>query len=189
MQPNTSMPLGWQRISWLALMVAASVAFSLGFACAAPLAAFGAMSALTLDRRTALLFTGAVWLANQVTGYAILDYPITSNSLAWGAALGVSAIFAMLAARWSSTPFTGLSRAATPVVAFAAAFAAYEVTLFAAALTLLGGTEDFTVAIVARILAINALAMLALLILDHLGSHASRLPAPDLNGLQNRLPN
>ena len=52
------------------------------FACAAPLAALGAIAALTLDRKNAILFTGVVWLANQSCGYSLLHYPVTANSLA-----------------------------------------------------------------------------------------------------------
>jgi hypothetical protein len=39
--PSTS--VGWRHLLWLALLVSASVAFSLGLACATPLAAFGAV--------------------------------------------------------------------------------------------------------------------------------------------------
>ena len=166
MQPKTLIPLNWPSALWIAFMAAASVALSLGFACAAPLAAFGAASALTLSRRNAMLATLGAWLANQATGCTALGYPLTANSLAWGAMLGLAAIAAMLAARWSGAHVAGLFRAAIPVAAFAAAFVAYEATLFAAALTFLGGTEDFTIAIVSRVLEINAIAMLGMLLLN-----------------------
>jgi len=58
--------MGWGHEVWLALLVAASAAFSFVFACATPFAAFGAAAALTLSRRDALRLTVAVWLANQV---------------------------------------------------------------------------------------------------------------------------
>ncbi len=61
---------GWGHQLWLALLVAASAAFSFVFACATPFAAFAAAAALTLSRRDALRLTVAVWLANQVLGYA-----------------------------------------------------------------------------------------------------------------------
>lgn len=175
MQAKTILPPGLRHPVWLAFMIAASVALSLGFACAAPLAAFAAMLALTMDSKSAVLLTGAVWLANQAVGYACLGYPVTTNSIAWGAVLGLAAIVAMLAARWSGTRFARLSEAATPAVAFAAAFAAYEAMLFAAALTLLGGTEDFTAAIIGRVLEINAISMLGMLLLNHAGAQISNL--------------
>jgi hypothetical protein len=48
------------------------------------------------------------------------------------------------------------------------AFAAYEVALFVVALSLLGGTEDFTAAILGRIFVINAAAFVGLLVLHRL---------------------
>ncbi|MDQ6867846.1 MAG: hypothetical protein M3178_05420 [Pseudomonadota bacterium] len=73
-----------RRPLWIALLVGASVAFSLGFACAVPLAAFAAIAALTLSRRDAFALVGAVWLANQIAGFAVHHYPVTASTLAWG---------------------------------------------------------------------------------------------------------
>ncbi len=167
MQPKNLIHLNWPSALWMAFIAAASVTLSLGFACAAPLAAFGAASALTLTRRNAMLATLGAWLANQTTGCTALGYPLTANSLAWGAVLGLAAIAAMLAARWSGARVAGLFRAAIPVAAFAAAFVAYEATLFAAALTFLGGTEEFTAAIIGRVFEINAIVMLGLVLLNY----------------------
>ena len=99
----------------------------------------------------------------------MLGYPLTANCFAWGAVLGFGAIFAMLAARWSAARVTGL-RTAAPLAAFAAAFVVYEATLFAAALTFLGGTEDFTAAIIGRVLEINVITLLAMLLLNRAGA-------------------
>lgn len=163
---KTLMPLGWSEPLWLSILVVASVGFSAGFACATPLAAFAAISALTFDRRKALLSIGAVWFANQAIGYLVLGYPPTANSLGWGAVLGLAAVSAMMTARWSGA--YSVSRAALPVAAFAVSFAVYQIVLFAAAFTVLGGTEDFTMAIVGRVLEINAIAMTGLLLLNGL---------------------
>lgn len=173
MQPKNLIHLNWPSALWMAFMAAASVALSLGFACAAPLAAFGAASGLTLNRRNAMLATLGAWLANQATGCAVLGYPLTANSFAWGAVLGLAAIVAMLAARWSGARVAGHFRAAAPVAAFAAAFLAYEATLFVAALTFLGGTEDFTAAIIGRVFEINAISMLGMLLLNRAGALAA----------------
>lgn len=170
MQPKNLIPLNWPSVLWIAVMAAASVALSLGFTCAAPLAAFGAVSALTLTRRNAMLATLGAWLANQATGCTALGYPLTADSLAWGAVLGLAAIAAMLAARWSGRRVDGLAHAAAPVAAFAAAFVAYEATLFVAAFTFPGGTENFTAAIIVRVFEINAISMLGLLLLNRAGA-------------------
>jgi hypothetical protein len=55
-QQNWSSASGnWRRLVWFGLLISASVAFSLGLACATPFAAFGAAAALTLSRRDALV--------------------------------------------------------------------------------------------------------------------------------------
>src|SRR5215510_1160511 len=95
MQQQSRSPLApWRRFLWLAVLVAASVAFTLGLACAVPLAAFAAAAAFTLPRWDALVLIVAVWLANQLVGFAVLDYPWTASTFAWGAALGAVAILA-----------------------------------------------------------------------------------------------
>jgi hypothetical protein len=90
----------WRHPLWLALLVSASVVFSLGLACAAPFTAFGAAAALTLSRRDALVLVMSVWLANQPVGFTLLHYPWTANAFAWGVALGVVAVLATLASQW-----------------------------------------------------------------------------------------
>ncbi|HEY1505455.1 MAG TPA: hypothetical protein VGF92_14200 [Stellaceae bacterium] len=64
-----------RHVAWLAVLVAASVAFTFGFACAVPFAAFGAATALTLNTRDALLLTVALWLVNQIVGFGLIGYP------------------------------------------------------------------------------------------------------------------
>jgi hypothetical protein len=87
-----------RRPLWIALLVTASVGFSLGFDCAVPLAAFAA--ALTLSRRDAFALVGAVWLANQIAGFAVHHYPVTASTLAWGAGLVAVAVLSTIAAQW-----------------------------------------------------------------------------------------
>lgn len=174
----SSMPTGWRHHLWLALLVAASVAFSLAFACAVPFAAFAAAAALTLSRWNALLLIGAVWLANQIVGYVVLGYPWTANSLAWGIALGFVAVLATLAARGAALRFGGAGRVAVPLATFLAAFAVYEGALFAVAVAMLGGTEDFTPAIIGRIFAINAVATVGLFVLNRVAAVVGFVAAP-----------
>ena len=159
----------WRRALWLALLVAASVAFSFGFACAVPFAAFGATAALTLARRDAVLLTVAVWLANQLVGFAVLSYPWTQRTFAWGAVLGVVAVLATFAARSIARHLEGRGVVIVTLAAFAGAFIVYEGGLFIVAATLLGGTADFVPAIVAYILEINAGAFLGLMALQWVG--------------------
>jgi hypothetical protein len=159
---------GWRRTLWLALLVVVSVAFTLGFACAMPFAALAALAALTLDRRDGLLLTGGAWLANQAIGFALLDYPWTGETAAWGLILGAVAILAAVSAQAVSYRLEGYSIPAIALASFLGAFAVYEGGLFMVSATLLGGTEDFVPAIVGRIFGINAAAFLGLLLLNRL---------------------
>jgi hypothetical protein len=167
---SLAVPSGRRRHLWLALLIAASVATSLGFACAVPLAAFAAAGALTLPRRDALLLVAAVWLANQVVGFAVLGYPWTVNCIAWGVALGAVALLSTVAALGVAGRLAAIGPVTRSVAAFLAAFVVYEGALFVVAALLLGGIEDFTPAIIARIFAINAIGMAALFVANRLGA-------------------
>lgn len=159
---------GWLSPLWLALLVCSSVAFSLGFACATPFAAFSAAAALTLDRRDAGLLTGGVWSANQLVGFTLLNYPCTVSSVGWGLALGLAAMLATFGACWATRAWGGLPWAAGHLAAFLAAFAVFEGVLFMAGLFILGGMEDFKLRVVNWVFVINAGAFLGLLILHGL---------------------
>jgi hypothetical protein len=171
-QQISSPPAPWRHFLWLAALVGASVAFTLGLACAVPFAAFAAAAALTLSQRDALVLIVAVWLANQLVGFTVLDYPWTASTFAWGVALGVVAILATLAAQWTVRHYTGAGRAASYMATFLVAFAVYEVALFVVSATLLGGAEIYTAAIQGRILALNAVAFVGLLVLHGLAVSA-----------------
>ncbi len=170
MRRETLMQAGWPLALWLTFLTAVSLAFSVGFACAAPLAALGAVAALTLNRKNALLFTGVIWLANQSCGYSLLQYPVTANSLAWGGALGLAALAATLAARFAADRLGGQSRLLAIGAAFLAAFVTYEALQYITAVAALGGAEDYTLPVVAREVALNAIAMGGLLALNYAGS-------------------
>ncbi len=180
MQPKATIPLNWPTALWMAFMAAASLALTLGFACAAPLAAFGAASALTLSRRNAVLATLGAWFANQAAGCTVLGYPLTAEMFAWGAVFGLGATLAVFAARWAGSRAATLFSAAAPVAAFAAAFATYQAVLFAASLAFMGGTEEFTITVIGRVLAIDTIAMLTLLLLNRAAAPFShkREPVP-----------
>ena len=151
---------GWRHHLWLALLIAASLGFTFGFACAVPFAAFGAIAAITLPRRDALLLTIALWLVNQIIGFSFLHYPWDAMTLTWGAIVGGIAVLSTVAAQ---TTIRGQGLIVTAPASFAAAFVAYEGGLYLISATVMGGTEDFTTAIVVRILEINAAGFAALL--------------------------
>ena len=167
---SLSVPRDWRHPLWLGLLVGASVIFSLGLACAVPLAAFAAAAALSLSRRYALLLITLVWLANQLVGFTVLQYPWTASTFTWGVVLGAVAILATLAGQWIAGRLLNAPRAFTVTTTFLIAFAVYEAALFTVSATLLGGMEIYTAAIQGRIFAINGAAFVALLALSHLAT-------------------
>ena len=134
----------WRHHVWLALLVVAVSAFSFVAACATPFAAFAAVAALTLSRGDAFRITVALWLADQIVGYAIHGYPRTPESFAWGAAIGAAALLATWTARWTVTRLQAAAPLTRALSALLGAFAVYEGTLLAVAVSGLGGTESFT---------------------------------------------
>jgi len=167
-QQSRSPLANWRHWLWLAVLVGTSVAFTLSLACAVPLVAFAAAAALTLSRRDGLVLIAAVWLANQLVGFAVLGYPWTASTLAWGAVLGAVAVLTTGTGQWTVGRLMGTGRAVGYMAAFVAAFAVYEATLFVISATLLGGTEIYTWAIQGGIFAVNAAAFAGLLVLHRL---------------------
>jgi hypothetical protein len=155
---------------WLATLVAASVAFSLGFACAVPLAAFAALGALTLERRAAFFLTTIVVLANQVVGFAVLHYPRDVETFAWGGIFLFVGFASTAAALWMKGRLGTVKPAVAAVAIFLIAFAAYEGGFFLASLASGSGPYAYAPSIVLRIFEVNAAAFAGLLLLDRLAS-------------------
>jgi hypothetical protein len=146
--------------AWIAIVTAATVAFSLSLACATPLAAVAALAGARVKLREGVWLVLAAWLANQLVGYCLLNYPRSWDSFAWGAALCVAGLSAALGAREAAR----MARAPLliPPVAFLAAFLIYEAALFAATALLPSAAEAFSSTVIARIFMINAGAVIGL---------------------------
>jgi hypothetical protein len=151
-----------RRTLWLALLTAASLVFSYGLACAAPLAAFAAIGALTLPRRDAIVLVVAVWLANQAAGFVLLDYPTTANSIAWGVAIGAAASLGLFGAQITAARMAQRNPITVWIVAFLAAFVVYQVALFIPGAVALGGLASFAPAVVLEVFLLNAMAFAGL---------------------------
>lgn len=151
----------WKTGLWIGLVAAASILFSLTLACATPFAAIATVAGSFLTRRAAIALTGFTWLANQAVGYLVLDYPTTSDSYAWGAAIGFAAIASLAAVL--AVRATVHSAVVTVLVGFLAAFAVYELLLFAATAVLPSGEGAFSLQVVLQILWTNAFALAGLL--------------------------
>jgi hypothetical protein len=133
-----------------ALLTASCALASFALACATPFAAFAVVAAATLLPRPALLVVTGAWLVNQCIGFGALHYPVDAKTIAWGFVIGAAALASTATA---SAVLRKLPQGRTPLmlaIAFVAAYAAYELVLFAAT-PFLGGTGAFTLAIVTRI--------------------------------------
>lgn len=148
---------------WVTLIATLCVGGSFAYACAAPLAAISALAAIKMGRADGLALVMISWLANQAVGYVLLDYPQTTNSFAWGGAIGLAAIAGFVSARAVSR--IGLPLLLSLGAAFLAAFAAYETTLYMAGIVLGSSDEAFSLPVVGRILVINAVSFAALIAL------------------------
>lgn len=86
---------GWKAIAdrpWWQLSLIAIGSFSSIVWAHVPLVAFAAVAGSTATRQKALIVAASVWLANQIYGYGIRQYPQTFESIAWGLAMGVGAL-------------------------------------------------------------------------------------------------
>jgi hypothetical protein len=144
---------GRQTSAVVAVFAASSVALTLGFACALPLAAFAAISALIFPPRAAVSAVLTVWLMNQIIGFSLLHYPTDPSTIAWGFALGAIGLLSLGAA------FLALSRLGGFVgmlASFVAAFVVYEAAIYVVCVASGTPLGAFTAPIVTRIFLINA---------------------------------
>jgi hypothetical protein len=148
------------RAIWIALIATSGICLTPLFACVTPFAALAALAALKLSRSDMFAVVGLVWLANQAIGFGILGYPWTWDSAAWGFAIGASAGFSAVAARGLC-----ISRPAPLAVSlpFVAAFASFELGLYAAGYLLPVSEGAFSASVVAHVFLINVVALCGLM--------------------------
>lgn len=166
--PLAALPEGTRRGLWIVLLGLSSIGFSLALACATPFAALAALAAVNMIRRDAFGLIGLVWLANQVIGYGILEYPHSIDSYAWGAAIGIAAGLGLVAAMVAGIRTAGYGGVVATASAFIAAFSVYELVLYPFSFVLPGSDEAFSWPIVGQILVINALALAGLVALHRM---------------------
>jgi hypothetical protein len=143
------------RQTWFVtgLLVAISAVGSWEFACSTPFVAFAVAAPYALSTRTALLAVAAVWLANQAIGFGVLGYPWTVDTILWGIATGTAAMAA--AASAATMLQLGIRNKVTAVAAaFVPALVINQGGLYLASFAL-GGTGDFTSAIVGHVALLN----------------------------------
>lgn len=166
----------WKSVLWIAIVAVASILFSLALACAMPFAAIAAVAGSFLTRRMAVALTAFAWVANQAVGYLVLDYPRTWDSYAWGAAIGLAAVASVAVVLFLRTMLR--APLVTVLAGFLAAFAIYEIVLFAATSVLPSGDGAFSLQVVLQIFWTNALALAGLLALHWCAVSVGLLASP-----------
>jgi hypothetical protein len=159
MKPMVRIDARWIPPLWIGLSAAVSAMLTAGYTCVVPFAALGVAAAMTLPRREAVVCTLVVWLANQAAGFGLMGYPWTPSTMGWGAVIGVAALAGTLAAQWLRRSLHGWRSSLQAVTVFVVAFALYESILYAAAITMLGGTGAFAPAIMGHVLGVNVVAL------------------------------
>jgi hypothetical protein len=159
--PTPMARIGGGRAAWLVLLIAMALLSSFTFACVTPFAAFAVLTAATLPLPRALAIMVAVWLVNQALGFLALGYPLDPSTFAWGGVIGIAALAATVAAAR-----IGVRSWQHLVAGFAAAFLVYEALLYLAAFYL-GGSENFSAGIVAKLALSDTCWLVGIAILRH----------------------
>lgn len=155
---------------WMATLVGAAMLLSFVLACGMPFAAIAALAALTLAERDAYVLAGLGWLTNQAVGFGFLGYPFDAMTLAWGAALGISAVAAVGIALIANRALRKNNAATRFTLVFLAAWAAQQGTIYMASFILTASMEAFSFATVWFIFWTNAVAFAVLLAVQATGA-------------------
>ena len=135
-------------IVWACILLAAGCASNSFLTCGGALVAFAVVGVATLGFRRGSLVALGIWLESQILGFAVLGYPHTSMTFAWGAVLGLGTLAAAAIANASA------SRGR--IIGFALAFGGYELLIAAFAKMSASGLSAFTPAILGQLFASNA---------------------------------
>jgi hypothetical protein len=108
-----------------AILAATTLTGSVVLACMMPFAAIAAIAGLAMPARRGLAAVGLCWLGNQVLGFGLMGFPWDGATFAAGLSLLAASLVAFAAAR---------AVRGGAVLAFPAAFVAFEASLFAYAI-------------------------------------------------------
>jgi len=141
-----------QHRLWIVLLIAIGGLSSVIYA-HAPLVAFGTVAGTTLRPRRAFAAAIAIWFANQLYGFGLRHYPLTTESLAWGLAMGLGTVLvaAIAALRPGFSQTTRKGHGIWVAIALLTGFIVFE-SLISSLGFLLIGSHIFTWAILGRLL-------------------------------------
>jgi hypothetical protein len=160
-QPDTQLA---KRFAWGGILTVLTVASTLAVACGTPFAALATLAALFLPRRDAFVLIAVNWLANQAIGFGLLHYPLNWDCYRGGINLGIAALLSTMAALLAQGALRNVATSARAIGSFAAAFITYEGILFLTSAA--GSKADFAAPVVLYIFYVNAVAFVALLLLQ-----------------------
>jgi hypothetical protein len=153
-----------KRFAWGGILTVLTVLSTLAAACGTPFAALATLAALFLPRRDAFVLIAVNWLANQAIGFGLLHYPLNWDCYRGGINLGVAALLSTLAALLSQGALRNSATTLRAIGSFAAAFITYEAMVFL--MSPAGSRAGFAAPVVLYILYVNAVALVALLLLQ-----------------------
>jgi hypothetical protein len=143
------------------LLTLACALASFAFACATPFAAFAVVAAAALPLPSALLVVAVAWLVNQAIGFGALHYAVDADTMLGGMVIGAAALAGTLAAAAVLRLARGINGFVALGLALIAAYATYELAMFAAT-PFLGGESAFSSEIVGQLGMLSALWLIGL---------------------------
>ncbi|MEN9232091.1 MAG: hypothetical protein Q6L68_14400 [Thermostichus sp. DG02_5_bins_236] len=144
-----------QGYFWPSLITTVGCLGNITYTCTLPFVTVGILTGTTLTRSKAILSTLMIWLANQIFGYLLHNYPRTPDSFGWGIVLGIATLSVTLAASYRplfkpvKPGQLWLNYAWIPLM-LVLGFLGFQVLIFLAGL-FLGGTHGLTLPVLGKI--------------------------------------
>jgi hypothetical protein len=154
---------------WMLILTLAAIGVTFALSCVTPFAALAVALAGTVGLRASLRIMVVVWLANQVIGFGFFHFPRTPNTFLWGVAIGGAALATIIVASVVMKYGSSWAASLRLGVALFLSFAVYEMMVLTAAV-FLGGFETFRPAIVAELAFINAVSLVAMVVLNEVAA-------------------
>ena len=152
---------------WLCTLTLAVVGATVALSCVTPFAALAVALTATVGLRASLLVMITVWLANQVIGFGLFNFPRTPDTLLMGIAIGGAAVVGTVVA-WlvlNRTPSRWVLLRLS--IALLASFVIYELALLGA-VVFVGDLETFRPAILAELGVVNLVSLAGMIVLNEI---------------------
>lgn len=162
---------------WIFLLTAGSVVTTFALACATPFAALAALAAVHMRKSDAMKLMVLVWAASQAVGFAFLGYPREMTTYAWGLALGMGSVAALLGADMALTRRLPATQPARLALSYVAAFVVFKAVIALWALGLGGIATTLDPAIMTRQFLRDGAILIGLFTFYH-ALRAMGVPAP-----------